>query len=437
MFKTTTAAPSSSSLFGALPKASESSAPPESKSAAEWRSLLESVTASPSKPLVGGDSSDVTERVAEAHAKIRQMLRVAGLLRELQASFADRQKSLVTRLSMLEEEAGESVVFNMRLAKRKQAVLARQAALEKKMAEVLDLLRRRRQDYQIKELQRKDLWDVNCRLIDLTRGQLSQQLKPTSSGTEQTAELDMARSSSLVNEKEIVALRSKVEELRKSVEACARSINNNQPHLHLIFLCVVVMASIRCVAGILILDDEGKRLAAKYYDDNKFADLAAEKKFEKELMAKTARLNNRNDVEVALVDEYVVLVRQSNDVMLAVLARESENDIMMLDFTTTLYQVLCNITHNNVCRKKIIDKLDLVFLMIDEAVEKGVILEMDSAVITSRIKMQNDESSTTASDDHASGSSRAVQGYSGSSQEASFKSALSSVRDQIGNFLSR
>ncbi|KAF4726227.1 Coatomer subunit zeta-1, partial [Perkinsus olseni] len=211
-----------------------------------------------------------------------------------------------------------------------------------------------------------------------------------------------------------------------------------------IFFCSsrpsVIMASIRCVAGILLLDEEGKRLAAKYYDESKFTDLASEKKFEKDLMSKTARLNNRNDVEVALVDEYIVLVRQSNDVMLAVLARESENDIMMLDFTTSLYQVLCNITHNNVCRKKIIDKLDLVFLMIDEAVEKGVILETDSAVITSRIKMQNEETSTTASDDRphsTTGTSRTLQGFASSSQEASFKSALSSVRDQIGNFLSR
>ncbi|EEQ99652.1 zeta-coat protein, putative [Perkinsus marinus ATCC 50983] len=198
------------------------------------------------------------------------------------------------------------------------------------------------------------------------------------------------------------------------------------------------MASIRCVAGVLLLDEEGKRLAAKYYDEGKFTDLASEKKFEKDLMSKTARLNNRNDVEVALVDEYVVLVRQSNDVMLAVLARESENDIMMLDFITSLYQVLCNITHNNVCRKKVIEKLDLVFLMIDEAVEKGVILETDSGVITSRIKMQSEESSTTASDDHRSATtSRSLRGYSGVTQEASFKSALSSVRDQIGNFLSR
>ncbi|EER12422.1 hypothetical protein Pmar_PMAR001220 [Perkinsus marinus ATCC 50983] len=94
----------------------------------------------------------------------------------------------------------------------------------------------------------------------------------------------------------------------------------------------------------------------------------------------------------------------------------------------------------NVCRKKILEKLDLVFLMIDEAVEKGVVLETESEVITSRIKMQNDEASTTASEDLPTSSTArttTLQGYPGSGQEASFKSALSSVRDQIGNFLSR
>ncbi|KAF4753269.1 Coatomer subunit zeta-1 [Perkinsus olseni] len=345
------------------------------ESAAEWARLLEGVSGG-SKPLVGGDPSDLTDRVAEAHARIRQTLRVAGLLRELQTSFEDRQKALINRLSVLEEEVGETVLLTMRLTKRKEAVLARQEALESKMADVIDLLRRRQEDCQLKDLQRNELWQANCRLIDLTRGQLTQQRKHDSAADH---DLEIAKCSTLVNEKE-------------------------------------------------------------YYDESKFTDLASEKKFEKDLMSKTARLNNRNDVEVALVDEYIVLVRQSNDVMLAVLARESENDIMMLDFTTSLYQVLCNITHNNVCRKKIIDKLDLVFLMIDEAVEKGVILETDSAVITSRIKMQNEETSTTASDDRphsTTGTSRTLQGFASSSQEASFKSALSSVRDQIGNFLSR
>lgn len=33
----------------------------------------------------------------------------------------------------------------------------------------------------------------------------------------------------------------------------------------------------------------------RYYDEGKFTDLASEKKFEKDLMSKTARLNNRND----------------------------------------------------------------------------------------------------------------------------------------------
>lgn len=74
-----------------------------------------------SKRLVGGDSSVVMERVAEAHAKIRQTLRVAGLLRELQASFEERQKALINRLSVLEEEVGETVLLTMRLTKRQQA----------------------------------------------------------------------------------------------------------------------------------------------------------------------------------------------------------------------------------------------------------------------------------------------------------------------------
>ncbi|EER02209.1 hypothetical protein Pmar_PMAR008991 [Perkinsus marinus ATCC 50983] len=147
------------------------------------------------------------ERVAEAHAKIRQTLRVAGLLRELQASYEERQKALINRLSVLEEEVGETVLLTMRLTKRQQAVMARQAALESKMAHVIDLLKRRREDSQLKDLQRKELWHANCRLIDLTRGQLTQQKKlDSSSPTDQ--DLEIAKCSILVNEKDQIALGS-------------------------------------------------------------------------------------------------------------------------------------------------------------------------------------------------------------------------------------
>ncbi|KAF4700134.1 hypothetical protein FOZ63_006896, partial [Perkinsus olseni] len=187
------------SVGGALKTAADWSQGGEApESAAEWARLLEGVSGG-AQPLVGGDPSDLTDRVAEAHARIRQTLRVAGLLRELQTSFEDRQKALINRLSVLEEEVGETVLLTMRLTKRKQAVLARQAALESKMAVVLDLLRQRQEDCQLKDLQRNELWQANCRLIDLTRGQLTQQRKHDSATDH---DLEIAKCSTLVNEKE-------------------------------------------------------------------------------------------------------------------------------------------------------------------------------------------------------------------------------------------
>lgn len=47
----------------------------------------------------------------------------------------------------------------------------------------------------------EELWHANCRLIDLTRGQLTQQKKlDSSSPTDQ--DLEIAKCSTLVNEKE-------------------------------------------------------------------------------------------------------------------------------------------------------------------------------------------------------------------------------------------
>lgn len=169
---------------------------------------------------------------------------------------------------------------------------------------------------------------------------------------------------------------------------------------------------VQAVAGVVIFEaDSGKRIAASYFDallkerDSQIA-------LEKELIVKAGKssvalaevgmvvgdvgkedakrvVTTHVDVnEVVLVDRYIVLLRLVNDVLIAVIADESQNDLLMSEYLNTLHGCLSEITSGNVLKKKLFDRLDQVFLIIDESLEKsGTIFETDPHVIVARIGM--------------------------------------------------
>ena len=58
------------------------------------------------------------------------------------------------------------------------------------------------------------------------------------------------------------------------------------------------------VKGILILDNDGKRVYANYYDANTFPTLKEQSTFEKSLFAKTAKANS----EVIILHKYQISI---------------------------------------------------------------------------------------------------------------------------------
>lgn len=88
------------------------------------------------------------------------------------------------------------------------------------------------------------------------------------------------------------------------------------------------------VKGIAILDNDGNRILAKYYDKNAFPTLKDQKAFEKHLFNKTHRANS----EIIMLDRITCVYKSSVDLFFYVMGSSRENEVCMV-----LYFLLSNL----------------------------------------------------------------------------------------------
>lgn len=91
------------------------------------------------------------------------------------------------------------------------------------------------------------------------------------------------------------------------------------------------------VKGIAILDNDGHRLLAKYYDKNIFPTTKEQKAFEKNIFNKTHRSNS----EIIMMDGMTCVYQSSVDLYFYVMGDSHENEV-----TNKLY-FICLMKFNN------------------------------------------------------------------------------------------
>lgn len=142
--------------------------------------------------------------------------------------------------------------------------------------------------------------------------------------------------------------------------------------------------SLYTIGACLILDNKGDRLYAKYYnknDNNQHRTLQQQIQFEKTLFEKINKVNQ----DIILYDNQLITYKQSNDVILVLVAALSENESLLYSLTSNLNEALNILLGSMLDKATILDKYDLVSLCIDEAIDDGIILEIDPAIIVSRV----------------------------------------------------
>ena len=87
---------------------------------------------------------------------------------------------------------------------------------------------------------------------------------------------------------------------------------------------VLLEPTLNSVKGLMIMDNNGARILAKYYDAEMFPNTAAQKKFEKTLFTKTHKAN----AEIIMLDGLTCLYKSSVDLFFYVIG--SGNKIIVL-----------------------------------------------------------------------------------------------------------
>mmetsp|Transcript_17428 Transcript_17428/g.26944 ORF Transcript_17428/g.26944 Transcript_17428/m.26944 type:complete len:193 (-) Transcript_17428:171-749(-) len=181
----------------------------------------------------------------------------------------------------------------------------------------------------------------------------------------------------------------------------------------------MAMVSEPNVSSVVVLDLHGERIAAQYFADT-LQTHHAQQQFEKTLLSKALKSTSGGECDITVFDGHIAVFRGGKDVFLFVTGDQDENEIILVEVLNALYNAYASLL-GSVDRGSMLDRLDDVLLALDELVDGGVILEIESSAIVNRVGMK------TA--DAGGGGSSAAGGTPLQAQTP--KEALLSLRDQM------
>ncbi|CAH2007173.1 unnamed protein product [Acanthoscelides obtectus] len=141
------------------------------------------------------------------------------------------------------------------------------------------------------------------------------------------------------------------------------------------------------IKGIAILDNDGNRILAKYYDKNTFPTAKEQKAFEKNLFNKTHRAN----AEIIMLDGLTCVYRSNVDLFFYVMEDHTKTRLILMSVLNCLYDSVSQILRKNVEKRAVLESLDIVMLAMDEIVDGGIILDADPGSVVSRVALRNDD----------------------------------------------
>ncbi|XP_078345649.1 coatomer subunit zeta-1-like [Oculina patagonica] len=148
----------------------------------------------------------------------------------------------------------------------------------------------------------------------------------------------------------------------------------------------VLEASLYTVKAIAILDNDGERVVAKYYDDT-YPTTKEQKEFEKNLFSKTHRAN----AEIIMLDGLTCVYRSNVDLFFYVMGSSNENELILVSVLNAFYDAISQMLRKNVEKRALMDNLDGVLSILDEIVDGGVIMESDASSIIQRVAIKTDD----------------------------------------------
>ncbi|OXA55566.1 coatomer subunit zeta-1 [Folsomia candida] len=141
------------------------------------------------------------------------------------------------------------------------------------------------------------------------------------------------------------------------------------------------------VKGMVIMDNDGNRLLAKYFDSVNFPSVKEQKTFEKNLFQKTHRANS----EVIMLDGLTVVYKSNVDLFFYVMGSCNDNELILMTVLHCMYDAVSQILRKNVEKRNLLENLDVVMLAMDEICDGGIILEADPSAVCQRVALRGDD----------------------------------------------
>ncbi|XP_024597886.1 coatomer subunit zeta-2 isoform X1 [Neophocaena asiaeorientalis asiaeorientalis] len=113
--------------------------------------------------------------------------------------------------------------------------------------------------------------------------------------------------------------------------------------------------------------------------------------FEKNVFNKTSR----TDSEIAFFGGMTIVYKSSIDLFLYVVGSSYENELMLMSVLTCLFESLNHVLRKNVEKRWLLENMDGAFLVLDEIVDGGVILESDPQQVIQKVNFRADDSGLT------------------------------------------
>lgn len=128
------------------------------------------------------------------------------------------------------------------------------------------------------------------------------------------------------------------------------------------------------VKAILVMDNDGDRLCARYYDNATFPSTEQQTAFEKRVFEKT----HNNDAEIILFENLTIVYRSNVDLMFFVIGSCNENELMLSSVLECFYECVSDVLRKQVERSEFLSEYSSILMLLDNMIDGGVILEIDA-----------------------------------------------------------
>ena len=95
--------------------------------------------------------------------------------------------------------------------------------------------------------------------------------------------------------------------------------------------------------------------------------------------------------EIASLDKYTAVYRNTVDVNIYVIGLADENELILLNVLNVAVEAISTLLRDRVDKRAVIDNVDYVFLTFDELVDDGIVLETDAKAIVTRVALKSND----------------------------------------------